>query len=454
MTDDLRISKLFILYDSERNPFRSLLTYALDDATLRMAILAVAARHFANSGHSFEQWNDALAHRFVNADWDALHFKMRAIKLLSSSLSCPGSSQKRTILLATILFMIFLDILESGIDGWQYHLHGAKSLVNLSRSLLEVGAKDNFSSCPDVVVEDTERFVGQQFALYAFPALAHFLRRFILFFSSYALWVVTNNSSVSTIGGALSGSDDSTPDFFQFDENRHQESIIRSFLGCPGFLLRAIHFFSVQRHLVGSLQLHDDLTIYEHIRNTSTMLELTAKFNCHRRALESVQLRVPSEVQIEELTLLLQAFKIATMLYGNRILHAFKTHLGIITPDNHELVLQLLSTIDSLKSNATFFKCLLWPIFIVGLESQVASEHELVVEFLKRIWNLTCCVNVINASKILRDSWKHVHLGSSLAPGTAIPVIETGWLLVWPGTFQGWDLGRAVWYVSFTTTIS
>jgi hypothetical protein len=165
MKDDLRISKLFILYDSERNPLRSLLTYALDDATFRMSIIAVAARHFSISNYSFEQFDDALAPPFAKANLDALHFKRRAIQLLLSSLSNTGTLQKKTTLLAAILFLIFLDILESGLDGWQCHLLGAKSLIDLSHTLSNHSSRGELNSCSVDVVEDTKRFVEQQFAL-------------------------------------------------------------------------------------------------------------------------------------------------------------------------------------------------------------------------------------------------------------------------------------------------
>lgn len=135
-----------------------------------MSIVAVAARHFANSARSFNQTDDASSPRFVNANVDALHFKKRAIKALSSSLSHPEPSQKDAIM-ATILLLIFLDILESGIDGWKYHLHGAEGLVKISQSMLEPGASGHITSDSGGTVEETRRFVARQFALYASPSM-------------------------------------------------------------------------------------------------------------------------------------------------------------------------------------------------------------------------------------------------------------------------------------------
>ncbi|KAF9252791.1 transcriptional regulator family: Fungal Specific TF [Penicillium roqueforti] len=148
---NLRVAKLFILYD-----------------------IAVAARHFANAGQSFDQVSDGLSPRFINANLDAFHFKQQAIKALSLSLSHPEPSQKDAIMPA-ILLLIFLDLLESGIEGWKYHLRGAEGLVNLSHSMLESSDSKSINGNPGETVEETRRFITRQFSL------------------------------VSTFGGALSG---------------------------------------------------------------------------------------------------------------------------------------------------------------------------------------------------------------------------------------------------------
>lgn len=138
----------------------------MDNSTLRKCIIAVSARHFANTGQSFDQTHDALSSRFVNANLDALHFKKQTINALLLSLSNPEPSQKDAIM-STILLLIFLDLLESGIEGWKYHLRGAEGLVNLSRSLLEPSASEYINNNPGETVRETRRFVDRQLSLYA-----------------------------------------------------------------------------------------------------------------------------------------------------------------------------------------------------------------------------------------------------------------------------------------------
>jgi hypothetical protein len=172
--DNVRIAKLFILYDSDSNPFRNLLTHAAGSLTLQKSIIAVAARHYANAGQSYDRTEDALSPRYVNANLDALHFKRQTIQALSSSLSHPDSSQKDEVM-ASILLLIFLDLLESGIDGWKHHLRGAEGLLDLSRALLDSGAGEHSITGPSQAIDETRRFIARQFALYAsLPILNHY----------------------------------------------------------------------------------------------------------------------------------------------------------------------------------------------------------------------------------------------------------------------------------------
>lgn len=148
-----------------------------------MCIVAVAARHFANTNRSFDHIEDVSCPQFVNANLDALHFKRKAIKALSSSLNCLEPSQQDVIMPA-ILLLIFLDLLESGIDGWRYHLQGAEGLMNFSNTLLEPTANDCINNGPGKTAGQTRRFVARQFSLYG-SSFLHALMK------SPDLWLTT-----------------------------------------------------------------------------------------------------------------------------------------------------------------------------------------------------------------------------------------------------------------------
>lgn len=232
---------------------------------------------------------------------------------------------------------------------------------------------------------------------------------------------------IETLGAALSCTQ-SVPDYsFDNGETKQQESIVRSFLGCPEFLLKAIQFFSNQRDGIAGLKTPDDSFFHEHIRNTITMLELTESFDSFEWASNFQQPRASSIIDVEKVSILSQAYKMATLLYGRRVLRALQTTI----PDNEELVSQLLSLIHDLRCDVTLFKCLLWPTFIAGLDCREKQQQTLVLETLEMLWNLTSCLNVISASKILREHWERTNLPETPMQGKSdIEGLAGGWLLI------------------------
>lgn len=150
---------MFIVYDSDRNPFRSLISFGLQDPVLQKAILALAARHHANTGQSFSQIEAPTSPGLVNADRDALSFKHQAMEALSRTIGA-GDTQKNDTTVASIFLLIFLDLLESGGDGWNFHLKGAKSLITSYRPMLESQAGVNDG--PGQTLQEIWGFIANQ----------------------------------------------------------------------------------------------------------------------------------------------------------------------------------------------------------------------------------------------------------------------------------------------------
>lgn len=159
---------MYTVYDSHNNPFRDLLPYAMHDVPLQNSIIALAARHFANSGRPFDQPDAKISCRFAVANVDAFHFKGKAMEEIGRALKNHEKSRNST-LAATILLLIFLDLLESGIDGWNYHLRGARELVNHCSSVLESELDPkrniNLENFSGELSEQTKKFLARQFTL-------------------------------------------------------------------------------------------------------------------------------------------------------------------------------------------------------------------------------------------------------------------------------------------------
>lgn len=162
------------------------------------------------------------------------------------------------------------------------------------------------------------------------------------------------------------------------------------------------------------------------IRDTVTMLELTENFDCAEWA-SDFQRSSHSTVDVQKLSTLSLAYKTAALLYGRRALGALKETLSA----NECLVVQLLALIDDLQSDTTLFKCLLWPTFIAGLECQTEAQQNVVLQSMKLLWDLTSCLNIISASKILQDRWREKASSGSLKyGGPDLYRIDRGWLLI------------------------
>lgn len=161
-TDNERICKLFIVYDSDKNPFRNLIPLGMKDPVLLKALLAMAARHYANTGQSFHQLDKPTSPSLINANRDALLFKHQAMESLSHSIRDKNLSNQDTTV-ASIFLLIFLDLLESGSDGWNFHLEGAKNLIASTYKHSEDQAVINHG--PGETVREIRHFILKQIYL-------------------------------------------------------------------------------------------------------------------------------------------------------------------------------------------------------------------------------------------------------------------------------------------------
>jgi hypothetical protein len=158
------------------------------------------------------------------------------------------------------------------------------------------------------------------------------------------------------------------------------------------------------------------------------MLELTETFDSLKWASQFHTSSTSSTTETTNLYLLSQAYKTAALLYGRQVLESTGTHLE--TRETQMLLSQLLGTIDALKGENTFFKCLLWPTFVAGLHCLERGQQDFVTDSLRSVWDLTKCLNVISAADILRKYWERVKVSGTENPWTAGLELERHWLLI------------------------
>ncbi|KAJ5917340.1 hypothetical protein N7466_010894 [Penicillium verhagenii] len=344
-----RICKLFIVYDSNKNPFRSLISLGLKDPVLLKALLALAARHHVNSGQSFDQAELPTELRLVNANRDALSFKQQAIESLSHYLR-DNRNYKQDTIVASIFLLVFLDLIESGSDGWNFHLEGAKKLI--ASTYLPSGSPAGVNQGPGETLQEIRGFITKQI---------HLIETLGATFSRPKL--LSKSSS------------------FNLQGIEPQETIEKSFLGCPEYLLTAIQCLSAQRDSITASTMLDSVTAISSKEDTASLLKLIQEFDCYAWASGLQQSRDSSPQDTTNLYLLSQAYKLGSLLYGGRVLNAIAEE----NTAQDDLVSELLGLIDSLKDDPALFKCILWPIFVAGMECQWEAQRTFLPRFYKNI---------------------------------------------------------------------
>ncbi|EHA27344.1 hypothetical protein ASPNIDRAFT_44782 [Aspergillus niger ATCC 1015] len=284
------VCKLFVMFDSQRNPLRQLIPAALANPALTASVMALSARHMANGQQIQCQGQDEDHATRFKAHTDGLMYKQKAICGLIQALNDP-ISRSRDVLILSAFILIFLDLLESGRDQWKSHLGGIKKLVS-----------------------------GMHTA----------------------------------------------------ETSRHLEATIE---GTREFIMGQIYL----------------------------MLDSTMSFDCHNWVTETLRASSTTSTtrNIQSLEHLAQAYKSATLIYGWRVCDRLT---GNETPLD-DLVKALVVEAETLRRDEALFKCILWPLFIAGLESQEQSQKSHIRNCLESFWFETKCINVINAVTILERFW-------------------------------------------------
>lgn len=165
--------------------------------------------------------------------------------------------------------------------------------------------------------------------------------------------------------------------------------------------MTAIQFLSSERDTIAGSKL-DEAAIQTHIQDTTAMLSLIQNFDCYAWASSLQHSRQSSPKEISNLCSLSQAYKIGALIYGRRVLDALTEDVTL----QDDLVSELLGLIDALKEDEALFKCILWAIFVAGLECRTHAQRDFLVGCLEKFWVATSCLNVVNAANILRDWWQ------------------------------------------------
>lgn len=181
-----------------------------------------------------------------------------------------------------------------------------------------------------------------------------------------------------------------------------QDIVEQSFLGCPQYLLNAVQYFSLQRDAIADLEPLDDATVRHHIQDITVVLESIQNFDCYAWAASLPRRHQSSPRDIKNLCTLSHSYKLGALIYGRRVLDALTNEVS----SQDALVYELTGVIGALRDDDALFKCILWPIFVAGLECRWQAQREFLTGCLERFWTITNCFNVINAAELLQEYWQ------------------------------------------------
>lgn len=115
----------------ERNPFRTLLPLTQSHPLLRQVIIAASATHMYNRSRPWLS-PDSLdrGHGPKRLLVDALVAKQQVLQMMSAALQNIDAIDG-DVLLASVLFLINVELIESGKHNWKAHLDGAGRIMSI-----------------------------------------------------------------------------------------------------------------------------------------------------------------------------------------------------------------------------------------------------------------------------------------------------------------------------------
>ena len=143
--DEQRLCPLLVLWDSDRNPYRSILPLIGSSSAIKTALITASVCHFANGqlGTPFitsvvdkagsevlPNYDHTISLRASAMPLLKTYFgmKQRSLRLLAQAMADPARRTEISTFIAVMLQLV-VEFLETGAGAWSVHLEGAKKLI-------------------------------------------------------------------------------------------------------------------------------------------------------------------------------------------------------------------------------------------------------------------------------------------------------------------------------------
>ncbi|KAF8418885.1 fungal-specific transcription factor domain-containing protein [Tirmania nivea] len=395
---------IFLLFDRHPlNPYRELLLSTLHfyEPALLSTILAVAARYHAN----------VTGHHYNSSSYQPnLIYYNQALNYLNQDLQDEDRMLEDTTL-ASVLFFLFYETMDSGLDTWRVHLSGARKLVELKygRMQMQQGGGE-LTHMQAFILHSIALFdiIGSTLVTDRQPSVLPSLSSTPTTPGTYPYPSQppppTSPTTPISISTALTHLDTTVlPILIQGE--------IFCFLACPPTLL----------HLILKTTL---LSSHPYLSTLTPPLHLLTEFHVHRtNLLNEITSFDPmpwlhkhnsqSTITADEDDLLhhVEAYKTAVLIYLYRSLYLPHELLGEGEEegegdvDMQQLAERLFYHLDQIPTRGPLYKGTVWPCFIAGTEARNREQKGRVRRHFGRLWEVLYCENVRNGMCVLEELW-------------------------------------------------
>ncbi|KAI1476995.1 fungal-specific transcription factor domain-containing protein [Daldinia eschscholtzii] len=364
------------------NGFRQFLVMIPDNPALAHSILAISAIHQAQEIKCISNNNNnlpkAITFNESSPDYmnvandrnndvrsstqytDALVHSSLCITALRNALD--NAPDAFGALIASVLLLIWVDMLDSGATAWKHHIDGLRVLVSLQRSARVRNANSRVRAT-----------------------------------SILQTWFEETFSILSLFGSTFSPNLSKLLDIFPPAELvevlGRTES--HSWTGCPADLLSTLRFFSA---FSPDNPQNDLPRIFTQLQQFHT-IEWAKK--------SPLPESIPTRRSLGE------AWKGAIEIYGRRV-------VGGIHPEFQEVSSDLVGTtlfhLMQIDYNDTHFKGTIWPAFVVGAEVQTPQQRQVILEVFQHLDESLHMSTIHLAVAQLRRIWAR---GTPYPPGSS-----------------------------------
>ncbi|GKT52321.1 acriflavine sensitivity control protein acr-2 [Colletotrichum spaethianum] len=361
-----RVCRDLVSWDlPDRNPFRSLIPLTKAHPLLQHIIVAASAAHMSNLSRalSSDPESDLNARQALT---DALVAKHKALRLLSSALQDIGGIGG-DVVLASVLFFVNVELIESGRDGWKPHLEGAGRIMSY---LSPVGTAD--VALRDYVMSDC--FIYYILAS-AFNA------------STPAAKSYYQSAQVSSVLG---------------------KAAANSYLCCPPDILQIL----LAASQLSNRSTEDLDSAADVAQGAAQILQQALSFDVHDWAYEPRTISYFRHIPVESRIHAGSAHRLAACLY---ILHALPSASILVPVDREELDSQMFYHLSCIHDEDPNFKATCWPTFIAGAGTSDPERRKWILDRLKRLMIATPWGFIMTAMDTLQTIWS---LEKSVDPHT------------------------------------